>query len=261
MAEQKAATPPAGTCASPHRHAPTQRLPRHRDRCRRCHHCQQKQSSSAPLADPPQPPRTTDTLDRHMPSPLMPCSPRSQCRPRHWGPSAQRIRASSLYSPRRMPSSAIRYSTTTCADASLRALKTHTTSRNAASALMSSWIKVLFASGASPRNADHAADEWLLIMPLPLRCLDGDMYWPKKEGSACLPVDALGIATLTGCLAGNAGYCTVKRASTQSLLNLLRVEHASYSHCQSKCTSHSTNPTHSSTVSIPSIPNCVAGSK
>ncbi|KAI8318033.1 hypothetical protein GQ54DRAFT_300884 [Martensiomyces pterosporus] len=87
------------------------------------------------------------------------------------------------------------------------------------------------------------------------------MYWPKKEGSACLPVDILRITTLTGWVAGNAGCCTAKRSSTQSLSNLLRVEYASYSHCLGRCTSHRTNPTHSSTVSIPSIPNCVAGSK
>ncbi|KAI8318217.1 hypothetical protein GQ54DRAFT_300660 [Martensiomyces pterosporus] len=87
------------------------------------------------------------------------------------------------------------------------------------------------------------------------------MYWQTKEGSACLPVDVLRIATLTGWLAGNTGCCTAKRASTQSLSNLLRVEYASYTHCLSKRTSHSTNPTHSSTPPMPSIPNCVAGSK
>ncbi|KAI8318148.1 hypothetical protein GQ54DRAFT_104156 [Martensiomyces pterosporus] len=172
-----------------------------------------------------------------------------------------RIHASTLWPPRRMASGAILCSTTTCADATRQAFKIYITSRNVASALMSSWIEMFFASGAPPQNADHATEEWLLIMSLPSRCLDGDMYWPKKEGSACLPVDVLRIAMLTRCLTGNAGCCTAKRASTQSLPNLLRVEYASYSHCLGRCSSHSTNPTHSSTVSMPSIPNCVAGSK
>ncbi|KAI8317855.1 hypothetical protein GQ54DRAFT_153470 [Martensiomyces pterosporus] len=102
------------------------------------------------------------------------------------GSKYSRIRASRLWPPRRAASGAILCSTTTCADATRQALKIYITSRNVVSALMSSWIEVLFASGAPPRNADHAAEEWLLIKPLPPRCLGGDMCWPKKgAASAC----------------------------------------------------------------------------